>query len=346
MGKPKEELKELRKEHARLVARLSAELKSLEGNEDLDVEFEEVKTSELPLARRDEQPPLVVDLPEGQKLVVGKLEEGYVIEVASWRGTGRPDSRTSRLMLGVTKDDDTEIAGQLTAPQDQDGAETPKVEKKKPRRFFKRSVKKSKQTDQPEKIEKAEQPEKIKKVKKQRYKKNDFSIPKKKERKPLRRYFGLKAKEKKEKTNQQFVQPTQKASETRQSPKRNVGGKMASWMKNHVKGISAVAVIALVIGLLYAGGVSIVHPRGGAQISMGQTSDSLVVIKRGSHVAVGDKIIINVPGKTSPELVVVQAVAPQSVLGIAGNQLIPVGPHQIRGKVLALFPYFGWFANF
>ena len=45
---------------------------------------------------------LVIDLPEGQKLVLGKMEEGTVIEVATWRGTGRPDSRTNRLMLGVS----------------------------------------------------------------------------------------------------------------------------------------------------------------------------------------------------------------------------------------------------
>ena len=46
--------------------------------------------------------PLVIDLPDGQKLVVGNMVEGSVIEVATWRGTGRPDSRTSRLMLGMS----------------------------------------------------------------------------------------------------------------------------------------------------------------------------------------------------------------------------------------------------
>ena len=46
--------------------------------------------------------PLVVDLPDGQKLILGKLTPGHVIEVATWRGAGRPDSRTNRLMLGMT----------------------------------------------------------------------------------------------------------------------------------------------------------------------------------------------------------------------------------------------------
>lgn len=43
----------------------------------------------------------MIDLPDGQKIVVGKMTQGSVIEVATWRGVGRPDSRTSRLMLGM-----------------------------------------------------------------------------------------------------------------------------------------------------------------------------------------------------------------------------------------------------
>ncbi len=61
------------------------------------------KVSRLPLPVTDS--PLVIDLPDGQKIVVGKMTEGSVIEVATWRGVGRPDSRTSRLMLGVGNGD-------------------------------------------------------------------------------------------------------------------------------------------------------------------------------------------------------------------------------------------------
>lgn len=60
----------------------------------------EPKMSSLPMGNTDS--PLVIDLPDGQKLVVGNLAAGSVIEVATWRGTGRPDSRTSRLMLGMS----------------------------------------------------------------------------------------------------------------------------------------------------------------------------------------------------------------------------------------------------
>ena len=58
----------------------------------------------LPLPSSDSV--LVIDLPDGQKLLVGKMEHGTVIEVATWRGTGRPDSRTNRLMLGMSNSEE------------------------------------------------------------------------------------------------------------------------------------------------------------------------------------------------------------------------------------------------
>ena len=61
---------------------------------------QEPKIHRIALPVSDES--LVIDLPDGQKLVVGKLANGSVIEVATWRGTGRPDSRTTRLMLGMS----------------------------------------------------------------------------------------------------------------------------------------------------------------------------------------------------------------------------------------------------
>ena len=72
-------------------------------NEEVKEELSNSGISTLPLATLDTQAPLVIDLPDGQKLVVGNLDPGTVIEVATWRGTGRPDSRTNRLMLGVSE---------------------------------------------------------------------------------------------------------------------------------------------------------------------------------------------------------------------------------------------------
>lgn len=84
------------------------------------------KITRLPLPNSDS--PLVIDLPDGQKIVVGKMTDGSVIEVATWRGVGRPDSRTSRLMLGVGNGNVNEV------DEDEEGDGTSAPRKKAPRK--------------------------------------------------------------------------------------------------------------------------------------------------------------------------------------------------------------------
>jgi hypothetical protein len=72
------------------------------------------QTSKLPIKTDDS--PLVIDLPDGQKIVLGKLPNGAVVEVATWRGTGRPDSRTNRIMLGMSNGVAENIAPNEPAP--------------------------------------------------------------------------------------------------------------------------------------------------------------------------------------------------------------------------------------
>ena len=80
-----------------------------------DIQPAQPVVTSLPLPATDN--PLVIDLPDGQKLVVGKMESGTVIEVATWRGTGRPDSRTSRLMLGMSSGDSAPQNGSTVGAQ-------------------------------------------------------------------------------------------------------------------------------------------------------------------------------------------------------------------------------------
>jgi hypothetical protein len=77
-----------------------------------DFEITSVDVADIPYSYTDSHPPIIVDLPDGQKLVVGKLEAGTVIEVATWRGTGRPDSRTNRLMIGVSENESPSLENQ------------------------------------------------------------------------------------------------------------------------------------------------------------------------------------------------------------------------------------------
>lgn len=96
-------------------------------------ENSEPKISNIPMPISDN--PLVVDLPDGQKLILGKLTPGHVIEVATWRGTGRPDSRTNRLMLGMT--DGSEPAAPVESKED---SQTPSASSRKLKLPFKINI--------------------------------------------------------------------------------------------------------------------------------------------------------------------------------------------------------------
>ena len=78
--------------------------------------------SDIPIPATANQ--LVIDLPDGQKLVIGTMATGAVIEVATWRGTGRPDSRTNRLMLGMS---DPQATSAPSTASKSSGAATPNV---------------------------------------------------------------------------------------------------------------------------------------------------------------------------------------------------------------------------
>jgi hypothetical protein len=80
---------------------------------------EKPKVTQIPLPISDSA--LVIDLPDGQKLVVGKMNHGTVIEVATWRGTGRPDSRTNRMMLGMSN---TEIESQIQEEEERQATQS------------------------------------------------------------------------------------------------------------------------------------------------------------------------------------------------------------------------------
>jgi hypothetical protein len=80
-------------------------------------DLEPTENNELTGNPEESQPPLVIDLPDGQKLLVGDLDPGTVIEVATWRGTERPDSRTNRLMLGVSTNEAEGIPKKRSLPK-------------------------------------------------------------------------------------------------------------------------------------------------------------------------------------------------------------------------------------
>jgi hypothetical protein len=62
-----------------------------------------------------------ITLPEGQKLTIRSLDPGSVVEVASWRGTGKPDEAAIRMLFGAsgpdTEPNDVIASGSREAPE-------------------------------------------------------------------------------------------------------------------------------------------------------------------------------------------------------------------------------------
>lgn len=56
----------------------------------------------IPNPSSDKQSEIEITLPEGQKLTIRSLEPGSVVEVASWRGAGKPDDSAIRMLFGAT----------------------------------------------------------------------------------------------------------------------------------------------------------------------------------------------------------------------------------------------------
>ena len=78
---------------------------------------------------------MVINLPEGQKVLLGKLPPGTIIEIASWRGTGPPDHQTARILLSTTSG----APGDLPGPPVSD-AEQVNAKKKQSKRDRKREA--------------------------------------------------------------------------------------------------------------------------------------------------------------------------------------------------------------
>lgn len=50
----------------------------------------------------DSGAPFTVELPNGQRLEIGDIPSGTIVEIATWRGPGAPDARTERMVIAVT----------------------------------------------------------------------------------------------------------------------------------------------------------------------------------------------------------------------------------------------------
>jgi len=103
----------------------------------------------------------------------------------------------------------------------------------------------------------------------------------------------------------------------------------------------------LILGLLFAFGIRVEHPKSGLRSALGAASTSIAVYHRTTNVSVGSKVLANLPsGKDSPTLAFVRGVDKSTVDLQSGSQMERIQRTEVRGKLIAILPFFGTLLGF
>jgi len=324
------------------------------GN-DKDPRLEELETSTLPLSEREENPPLIVDLPDGQKLLVGDIKAGTVIEVATWRGTGRPDSRTQRFMLGIShdepegnvtasvvKDNVTEIQevlvqSQPIAEQEVAVPQTPEINPQAVEPILEEPVVEAVTVIEPE----IETQPVLEDAPIAGIMKNDSLTSRMDLLFGPTTQFGI--------NNPANVQSTRPSRELVAPMKKiSLKKKFNFRFKLSLKSptfISLAAVVAL-IATLSALNISITHPKSGLATAMGEAKSAVMFVQAKKEYSVGESIVGDTSAKNgNPVFGVISAVGDGSYMLNGNNGYISVANDEVRGKVVAIAPWWGKLFN-
>jgi hypothetical protein len=320
-------------------------------NSGAEFTLQEVSPNELPLTKRDETPPLLLDLPEGQQLVVGKLPDGIVIEIATWRGTGRPDSRTNRMMLGVSYDDDvieeskkksflekirrssepvTEKADSVAVPEKITNNEIPTATNSVSAPASAVSVPEpvTVQTPEPTPVQTPEP--------------TLVPTPQPNIQRDMQDLMGARPR------TQLVTEP--QGSESRLNKhaheivKREIGqGKKTSVLIYLGKWAASIAAVAMATFLAMGpGNLRIVHPDLGLRTSLSSAEDSLILVRKSEQYAVGESVVVRADSLGSPNVFGTIAALSDKEYIVEENSLYHSSTKEsVYGKVVLVMPGLG-----
>jgi hypothetical protein len=99
----------------------------------------------------------------------------------------------------------------------------------------------------------------------------------------------------------------------------------------------------LIIGLLSLIGIRFEHPKSGLKSALGSADSSIAIYWNTKTVSKGAKIVVNLGIKSKdPALAIVSNVSGKDIDVQAGSQLQRVTPEKVKGKLLAILPFFGY----
>jgi hypothetical protein len=111
-----------------------------------------------------------------------------------------------------------------------------------------------------------------------------------------------------------------------------------------MKKYAIVALLAIVLGALF--GFRVEHPSSGLKNALGSASSGIVVYKKGTQFAVGNKIVVKTQTpETTPALVIVRAVAENTLDVQSGTKAEQIKIEDAKGKIVLVIPFIGTILN-
>ena len=280
---------------------------------DQNPQHELMETKAMPDIVPDSHPPLVVDLPDGQKLFVGEVNPGTIIEVATWRGTGRPDSRTNRFMLGVsTPEDDAKDALPRQIENTQFMAAQP----------IPQPVQQSTAQPGPKYVSSVVVNSQI-----------EGSLTS-----TTANLYGARTPVENKLSNLPVHQPHQSKSN-----KKSISISVSALAKSLGSIAAVAAIVAVCAGPLQMG---FINPSTGLKSKFGSAENSIVLVKKAAEYDLGAKVVANLKeSDASPSIAMISGTGEKASLLDTAKGFQPVPAENIYGRVVVVFPYIGWLFN-
>ncbi len=110
-------------------------------------------------------------------------------------------------------------------------------------------------------------------------------------------------------------------------------------MRNSFKVALVAIVVVVVMGAL---GFRLGHPQSGLSSAVGDARTSILLYKQVDKFSAGDRVLVDIgDSELSPATSIIRSVDGENIEVQAGDLRVQVTPDQIKGRVLALFPFLG-----
>jgi hypothetical protein len=110
-------------------------------------------------------------------------------------------------------------------------------------------------------------------------------------------------------------------------------------VRNSFKVALVAIVVVVVMGAL---GFRLGHPQSGLSSAVGDARTSILLYKQVDKFSAGDRVLVDIgDSELSPATSIIRSVDGENIEVQAGDLRVQVTPDQIKGRVLALFPFLG-----